>query len=158
MTNVVSEIINEITQQGFETKDISWIGSKDGQFAMSYDDFYMKFGNMEYDNGFGAQELASDLVMVMKDNSYFDRDEYDGAEGWTYNKPPQKQKDSKTMEHICVKEVSEIGWRDLKDLNKETTNCKFCGNLMLDDEYSKGECYSCKSQRELEEIRQRIQK
>lgn len=42
--------------------------------------------DFEYDDGYGSQELFG--IVWMKDGSWFERHEYDGAEGWEYKKTP----------------------------------------------------------------------
>lgn len=39
-----------------------------------------------YDNGYGLQHLYG--TILFKDNTWLSRWEYDGSEGWEYNKPP----------------------------------------------------------------------
>ena len=43
-----------------------------------------------YDNGFGAREVPNVLI-VFKDNSWMERNEYDGSEWWEYMKCPSIQ-------------------------------------------------------------------
>lgn len=42
--------------------------------------------NIEYDSGFGGQELFG--YVWMNDGTWFERHEYDGAECWEYKKYP----------------------------------------------------------------------
>lgn len=39
-----------------------------------------------YDEGYGSQHLYG--TILFKDNTWLSRWEYDGSEGWEYNKPP----------------------------------------------------------------------
>lgn len=101
------------------TKDILWIGSKDGSYSISYEEFEKLAKNIEYDNGFGAQEIASDLVVV-GEGWYLERAEYDGAEGWNFKTTPKKSQNTKSFNKMCVNEVGgEIGWKTLDKLNEE---------------------------------------
>lgn len=43
----------------------------------------------EYDNGYGSQELFG--LIIMKDNSWFERAEYDGAEWWEHKRQITKE-------------------------------------------------------------------
>lgn len=74
---IVQEIIELVNQH---TEDISWIGSEDGKFAMSWDEFSDKFKDTNYDNGFGGCEIDPNLVVVMNDGRWADRGGYDGSE------------------------------------------------------------------------------
>lgn len=154
MTNIIQEIKNRLEENNFKEDDILWIGSEDGQYAMGWNDFQEKFEDIEYDQGYGAQEIASDLVMVMSNGTYFSRSEYDGSEGWDYHKIPVKTDNPKSFAYICVNQVAEIGWKDLETMNKtEKGNCSVCGQLMIVNDYSKGYCHSCRRELEYENYR-----
>lgn len=64
--------------------DIMFVGSDDGKYRMNWEKFKQK-ANFLYDNGYGAQEIACDLIVCFKDGSYLDRYEYDGSESWAYH-------------------------------------------------------------------------
>lgn len=42
--------------------------------------------DFEYDEGYGSQHLYG--TILFKDSTWLSRWEYDGSEGWEYNKPP----------------------------------------------------------------------
>jgi hypothetical protein len=65
------EVILDISE-GFTLKDVSNL-------------------NFKYDDGYGSQALFG--FVVFKNNSWLERWEYDGSEGWTYKCKP-------TEEHI----------------------------------------------------------
>lgn len=88
MDKIVEETIEDLKELGYKESDVLWVGSRDGEYAMSWADFKDKFKNLRYDDGFGAQEIASDLVVV-GDNWWLEREEYDGAERWAYKKSPK---------------------------------------------------------------------
>lgn len=88
MSNLVKETIGYLAELGYGESDVLWVGSRDGKFAMSWADFEDKFKNLEYDAGFGRQEIAADLVVV-GENWWLEREEYDGAECWAYKKYPE---------------------------------------------------------------------
>lgn len=44
----------------------------------------------DYDEGYGTQELHG--IIAMKDNTWYSRHEYDGAEWWIHNKYPTEPK------------------------------------------------------------------
>ena len=56
---------------------------KDGYADSELSDF-MKELDVEYDSGFGGQELYG--YVVMRDGSWLERNEYDGSEWWEYRK------------------------------------------------------------------------
>ena len=67
--NAVKEIKDKCSEIKKTTSDIDWVGSRDGQMAMSWGNFKRKFSNVEYDDGYGWPELAQDLVVVFNDKS-----------------------------------------------------------------------------------------
>lgn len=54
-------------------------------------DFMNSLFSIDYDNGFGTQELFG--IIVMKDNTWYTRGEYDGSEWWEYHKCPKEPQD-----------------------------------------------------------------
>ena len=43
--------------------------------------------DIDYDDGYGDQEIAVDLVVVFTDGGFLCREEYDGSEWWEYEPP-----------------------------------------------------------------------
>lgn len=85
--NLHDETFKRLKAHGYGKDDIDWIGCR--EFYVDQDQFW-KVSDTEYHEGFGCQEVAADLIIVMKDGSYFDRYEYDGAECWKYHPPLRK--------------------------------------------------------------------
>lgn len=93
MTNALTELVESIFLSGKQPEDIVAIsivvdncrhqGSITGA---SLDETVSNFLNIEYDSGYGNQEL--DGVVLFSDNTWLSRAEYDGSEWWRYNKPP----------------------------------------------------------------------
>lgn len=95
MTNFLKETIEDLKQQGIDPDDVVWVGSSDGKFSVSWTDF-MRFADVNYDSGFGGQEIADDIVIVGKD-WWFSRHEYDGSEGWEFHTLPTRSKTPKAF-------------------------------------------------------------
>ena len=111
MSKIVKETVKWLEDLGYEESDVLWVGSRDGKFAMSWADFKDKFKDLEYYDGYGAQEIASDLVVVGED-WWLEREEYDGAEQWAYKKSP-KITSGKSFDKI-------VGcWDSLADIMEE---------------------------------------
>jgi len=121
MRNLLKETIEFINDIDKIIEDISWIGSRDGQYAITWDEF-KEIADIEYNSGFGAQEIAQDLVIVFKDNTHCDRGEYDGSEWWAYHEVPIKMDKSRKFKLLAAKQIGKIGWRSLYDLNKTTAD------------------------------------
>lgn len=85
--NLIKETIEELKENHLTSDDVKWVGSKDGKYGMSWDSFKEAFENIEYDCGYGSQEVASDLVVV-GNGWWLERREYDGAESWSFKRIP----------------------------------------------------------------------
>lgn len=81
MTNLLQETTDIMKEHGKTFDDVEWIGSKDGYIEI--EDF-IRLADVEYDRGFGAAEVAVDLIIIGKD-FYLTRGEYDGSEWWEYH-------------------------------------------------------------------------
>ena len=110
--NLLKETIEVLRKYGKTENDVKWVGSKDGEYAISWEEFE-KIANVEYDNGYGAAKVALDLVVV-GDDWWLERYEYDGAECWDYKEKPKMKNDAKRFSVI----VGDL-WPDLKELNSE---------------------------------------
>ena len=84
VTNLVDETKSKLDDIKKTPHDIKWIGSSDGEYSMTWDEFLV-VGNVNYDNGSGGQEIAGDLIIVFNDNTWLSRHQYDGSEWWRYN-------------------------------------------------------------------------
>ena len=106
---LVKETIEVIKEEGYSESDIEWVGSKDGKYGMSWDSFKEAFKRIEYDCGYGGQEVAKDLVVVGND-WWLERQEYDGAEGWSFKKMPVARKNQSSFDKIlgCWNTLREI--------------------------------------------------
>ena len=61
-------------------------------FGTTWDRFVKTITSVEYDEGFGAQEINSSLKIMFGDMSWLEREEYDGAERWVYKCSPKPAK------------------------------------------------------------------
>jgi len=86
--NLLQETMQALHEYSKDADDVLWIGSLDGKYAISFDEFF-KIADFKYDNGYGGQEIAKDLVVVGKD-WWLERYEYDGSECWVFKFKPVK--------------------------------------------------------------------
>lgn len=102
MTNFINELQWCLEEFQHTPGDIAWIGSMDGSFRFDGDwsDFVEKFKHVEFDNGFGAPEIATDLVVVFRDGSWFGRGEYDGSEWWDYHVTPTLRPKTRSFDFV----------------------------------------------------------
>ena len=96
MTNLLQETIQDIETSGHEVSDITFIGSLDSGYSCTWGQF-LTLADIEYDAGFGGQEIASDLTIVFRDGSTMWRAEYDGSEWWEYSKPVEIHENQKQI-------------------------------------------------------------
>lgn len=106
--NLLKETNHVLKENGKSLKDIKWVGCN--EFTIPLENF-VNCADSVYDNGYGAQEVATDLVVV-GDNWWLERHEYDGSEWWEYKELPQQPSEERQ-----VKRVIWDVWGSLKELN-----------------------------------------
>ena len=110
--NLWKEILSALKDKKKTWEDVRWVGTY--KFKISKDNFEMLAKKTDYDNGYGGQEVASDLLIV-GDGWYLERAEYDGSEWWRFVsaiKEPTRTRKVKTL-------VASCGWETLAEANKE---------------------------------------
>lgn len=119
MINFLEETEMYMFKLGYFWSDVSFISGK--EFSISVENFREVAANADYDPGYGAPEVAEDLVIVFNDGCWFDRREYDGSEWWAYNIVPKKP-DSERKIHALVVEQKRngefSGWLTLEQMNR----------------------------------------
>ena len=111
--NLLIETKHVLVDYNLTPDQVTWVGSKDfGWFT--WEDF-AAVADIEYSDGFGAQEVAQDLVVVGKD-WWLERHEYDGSEWWEYKSTPVKPISYCKPNRVIVTE-DQIGWKGLKEVN-----------------------------------------
>lgn len=108
-TNLLEETLSVLTRNGKTESDVLWVGSR--EVKISWDNF-VKLADVEYDDGFGTQEVATDLLIV-GDGWWLERLEYDGSEWWSFKTTPEEP-----IELIEVASlISSLGFETLVQLN-----------------------------------------
>ena len=110
MTNLWEETEIMLTDHGKTFKDVKYVQGSD--FGITKENFEKVAKKSEYDAGFGAMEVAEDLVIV-GNNWWIERHEYDGSEWWEYKEKPKQISE--------IKEVSYLAggiWDKLAELNE----------------------------------------
>lgn len=87
MRNLKEETLKILESHGYSIGDVAWVGSVDYEIPV---DRFWELADVEYDSGFGCQEVASDLMVVLDDGSWLERNEYDGSECWEHKKTPER--------------------------------------------------------------------
>jgi hypothetical protein len=96
--NLLGETLTFLAAVGKSPRDVLWVGSEDGRYALSWEEF-AQIADVEYDPGYGAQKIAVDLVVV-GDGWWLERWEYDGAEGWSFKECPVRQPDAEPFRAV----------------------------------------------------------
>lgn len=84
--NLLKETKKVMSWSGYTIDDIAWVGCDSFRIPI---DVFIKCADTKYDNGFGAPEVAQDLVIVLRDGSWMERTEYDGRERWDLKSTPR---------------------------------------------------------------------
>ena len=86
--NLLQETMNALKENGKTPADVRWVGRASISAKSSWDDF-PKQADFEYNNGYGWPEIPKDLVVV-GDNWWLERAEYDGSEWWEFKTIPKE--------------------------------------------------------------------
>lgn len=116
--NFLDETRETIAAAGKKVSDIEFIGSQDGEYECSWEQF-CTMADVEYNSGFGAAHVAIDLVIVFTDGSWLERYEYDGAEDWEYKSTPKRRGRASPLKGVVAPHVL---WPSVKDLSAEETS------------------------------------
>lgn len=108
--NLLQETIDVLREHDKTIYDIKWFGCYD--FTIPESQFQELF-DVEYDAGFGSQEITTDLI-VCGDDWWLEREEYDGCESWAFKTMPTRPKEERR-----VKTISGGLWNTISELNLE---------------------------------------
>lgn len=86
LTNLLEETMKAIYTSGHTLGDIAFIGSPETGHRCTWPEFEA-MANFEYDEGYGLQLVARDLVILFTDDSRLVRTDYDGSEAWKLVEP-----------------------------------------------------------------------
>lgn len=115
MTNFLEETIEAIERSGHKISDIYFIGSLDGAYECTWNEF-SSLADFEYHSGFGGQEVVKDILIVFNDGQTMTRGEHDGSEWWQYSKPFKKQETTIPIKRLIAVE-EKIGWYSIEEIN-----------------------------------------
>lgn len=85
MANFLKETTYVLAEHNKSWDDVLFIRTNEVQVKDI--EKFKKSMDFEYDNGYGAEEIPLDLVVVGKD-WWIERHEYDGSEWWEYKSMP----------------------------------------------------------------------
>ncbi len=97
MANLLKETLAILQANGKSPSDVRWVGAHSAPYKKkiaegSWDDF-AKLAGFNYDDGYGGNEIESDLIVV-GDDWWLERGEYDGSEWWEFKTMPSRMADA----------------------------------------------------------------
>lgn len=110
-TNLLDETVEFLEKYGKTLDDVLYIQGDD--FEITRKNFETVARDTEYYSGFGAQHVATDLVLV-GDGWWIERAEYDGSEWWEFKTIPTEK--SKVVPILYLDRGM---WDTLKDINED---------------------------------------
>ena len=120
MANLKKEVLCMLEQNGKTVDDIVWIGCE--KFRMDIKTFW-NLADTEYDDGYGAPKVATDLLIVGKD-FWLERAEYDGSEWFEFRTMPKMPGRIEPITALTVEQHNGqsgdnmAGWRNLEQINE----------------------------------------
>jgi hypothetical protein len=84
--NLLKETVEELSLHGKTVADVKWVGTE--HCFLKWENFE-RLANREYDDGYGSREVNENLIVV-GENWWIERHEYDGSEWWEYKTMPRK--------------------------------------------------------------------
>jgi len=98
MINAKKELISKLENYDYNVEDIKCFKirlnifelgelniKRDEEFSSSSEGDLLYYLDFNYNNGYGCQLI--DGIILMNDGCWFEREEYDGSEWWTFRKP-----------------------------------------------------------------------
>lgn len=92
-TNLLAETLEALKERNKSPSDVLWVGTNAARG--SWDDF-AALADIEYDAGYGGNEINENLVIV-GDNWWLERGEYDGSEWWDFKTIPNPPDDARSL-------------------------------------------------------------
>ena len=84
MIDLLTETLQEIDDNDLSVNDIVYIGTRDGKYSCSLEEFKVLADFESYDNGYGGAEGNPALIIVFKGGEELHRE---GSELWDLWKP-----------------------------------------------------------------------
>ena len=100
MSNLKDETLEVLKHNHKSWADVKWIGHQDGNVKI-HPDYFLEIADAEYDSGYGGQEVNAALVVV-GDDWWLERHEYDGSEWFEFKMMPTLQQDSKFGKAVFI--------------------------------------------------------
>lgn len=113
--NLLKETLTELSSLNLSSTSVKWVGSLDGLYAISWDEF-AAIADVEYDDSIQhGQESAKDLVVVGED-WWLERDKREGKEEWVYHALPVRSCSAKKFTNVLHRRID---WSNLADIQPQ---------------------------------------
>lgn len=91
MINFKRETLLALGEKGFTTNDIKviMVSNEDESYLIFPDNFF-NVADFEYSNDYGNVNINPNLIIIMKNGTWFCRSEYDGKEKWEHRHYPKQ--------------------------------------------------------------------
>lgn len=96
MSNLLKETLAELKKNGKKEKDVLWVGNM--THKTNWENF-KQISDVDYDSGFGGQEVATDLLIV-------------GDNWWEFKQLPKEP-----TETIELKKIVGGSWSKISEIN-----------------------------------------
>ena len=119
MKNLLQETLELMESNGKKETDVIWVGNY--THKTTWENF-KKFADVDYEEGYGSAKVAQDLLIV-GDNWWLERGEYDGSEWWEFKQPPKEPNEIIELKALTVNQADDLGycvscgWEDLLVIN-----------------------------------------
>lgn len=67
-----------------QPEDVEFIGSRERAISIGGWDEFKALADFMYSDGFGCEEVVTDLIIAFKDGSVMFRETYDGSKWWSF--------------------------------------------------------------------------
>jgi hypothetical protein len=91
MGNLLNETLKELKNNDKTPNDVKFIMITSKEGSMEWPEFESAIKNVNYDSGYGINEIHEDLVIV-GESWWLERGEYDGSEWWDFKEIPKRPK------------------------------------------------------------------
>lgn len=112
--NLKNSTLTVLRHYGKLPSDIKWVGCT--SFKIPIEEFW-ELADRQYDAGYGHAEVAEDLLVV-GENWWLERHEYDGSEWWEYKKLPKEPEKIISIPTLFPEEDTDYECMLLRDFNK----------------------------------------
>lgn len=115
-TNLLDETVKFLQKYDKTLDDVVFIQGDDFEITRKNFETVARYTN--YDSGYGAQHVPKDLVLV-GDNWWIERYEYDGAEWWDFKSIPARSKYMKSVTNL-----HKGMWDTLAEMNEDALSLR----------------------------------